>query len=86
MQVQAPEPILQAPAPRGRIAGIFRFAARAGGLLCSGILLGFLGAILLPWQHHLSAAYGRISLYFLGLIVGLLASVWVSPRMLETRA
>lgn len=47
--------------------------------------MGFLGAILLSWEHHLSAEYGIIARYFLGLIAGLVASVWLSPRMLETK-
>jgi len=55
------------------------------GFFVSGVLMGFLGAILLSWQHHLSGEYDVITRYFLGLIVGLVTSVWVSPRLLETR-
>ncbi|MEP6962122.1 MAG: hypothetical protein ABI995_08590 [Acidobacteriota bacterium] len=55
------------------------------GFFISGVLMGFLGAILLSWQHHLSSEYGVIAWYFLGLIAGLVASVWISPRLMETK-
>lgn len=85
MQVQAPEPpVLQAAHVEGSL-GISGSRRALAGFYVSGILLGFLGTILLSWQHHISGNYGVISLYFLGLIGGLLASVWVSPRMLETK-
>jgi FHS family glucose/mannose:H+ symporter-like MFS transporter len=84
MQVQAPEPILQAAHIEGTL-GTSGSRRALAGFYVSGILLGFLGAILLSWQHHLSAGYGVISLYFAGLIGGLLASVWISPRMLESK-
>lgn len=53
------------------------------GFFVSGVLLSFLGAILPAWQHHLYSEYGIIGLYFVGLIAGLLASVRVSPPLLE---
>jgi hypothetical protein len=55
------------------------------GFYVSGVLLGFLGAVLLPWEHHLLATYGAIALYFAGLIGGLVASAWLSPRLLEAK-
>ena len=55
------------------------------GFFISGLLLSFLGAILPSWRHHLFAEYGTISWYFLGLIAGILASVWVSPPLLERK-
>ncbi|MEO8098636.1 MAG: hypothetical protein ABI811_13115 [Acidobacteriota bacterium] len=55
------------------------------GFYISGILMGFTGAILLSWEHHLTSEYGVIAWYFLGLIAGLVASVWISPRLLESR-
>ncbi len=55
------------------------------GFFVSGVLLSFLGAILPSWKQHLSSDYTIVGLYFVGLIVGLLASVTVAPRMLETK-
>jgi fucose permease len=55
------------------------------GFFISGVLVSFLGAILPSWEHHLSSEYGVISLYFLGLITGLISSVWISFRLLASR-
>jgi fucose permease len=66
---------LASRAPRRALAGFF----------VSGVLLSFLGAILPAWQHHLSSEYTTIGLYFAGLIVGLLCSVWASPKLLERK-
>src|SRR5580704_3011304 len=55
------------------------------GFFVSGVLLSFLGAILPSWKQHLSSDYTVVGLYFLGLIVGLLASVGVAPRLLERK-
>jgi len=55
------------------------------GFFISGVLVSFLGAILPSWQHHLSSDYTIISLYFLGLIAGLVCSVWISPRLLQSK-
>src|SRR5712692_8410321 len=55
------------------------------GFFISGVLLSFLGAILPSWQHHISSDYGIISLYFVGLIVGLAGSVWAAPKLLEKK-
>src|SRR5437870_1646178 len=52
------------------------------GFFVSGVLLAFLGAILPSWEAHLSFEYSTVGLYFLGLIAGLLASVWASPPLL----
>jgi FHS family glucose/mannose:H+ symporter-like MFS transporter len=51
--------------PRKALAGFF----------VSGILLGFLGAILPSWGHHLEPDYWMVGLYFVALILGVLASV-----------
>src|SRR5436305_6352156 len=56
-----------------------------GGFFISGLLLGFLGAILPSWEHHLSSEYLTIALYFIGLIAGVLSSVWISPPLLERK-
>ena len=87
MQVHWPEPA-HAPGPAGRAAGELgsKGARRALlGFFISGVLVSFLGAILPSWQHHLTSDYGIVSLYFLGLIVGLVSSVWISPRLLGSR-
>jgi len=55
------------------------------GFFLSGVLLSFLGAIMPSWQHHISSDYGIISLYFVGLIVGLAGSAWVSPKLLRKK-
>lgn len=55
------------------------------GFFVSGLLLAFLGAILPSWQHHLSSEYGTVGLYFVGLIAGILASVWISPSLIEAK-
>ena len=50
--------------PRKALAGFF----------VSGILLGFLGAILPSWGHHLQPDYWMVGLYFVALILGVLLS------------
>ncbi len=55
------------------------------GFFISGVLLAFPGAILLSWQHHLSSEYATVGLYFLGLIAGVLSSVWMSPPLLARK-
>jgi MFS transporter, FHS family, glucose/mannose:H+ symporter len=85
MQVRSPEPIAAMPAPvflEGALSSSGGRRALAG-FYVSGILLGFLGAILMSWEHHLSSSYDVIALYFFGLIAGLIASVWISHRLLE---
>lgn len=69
------EGMLGSGGPRRALAGFF----------VSGVLLSFLGAILPAWQHHISSEYGIVGLYFLGLAVGLLASVGVAPALLESK-
>ncbi|MGA3189629.1 MAG: MFS transporter [Bryobacteraceae bacterium] len=55
------------------------------GFFVSGLLIAFLGAILPSWQYHLSSEYGTVGLYFVGLIAGILSSVWISPPLLEKK-
>src|SRR3977135_3611091 len=89
MQAHIPKPAT----PEGQLAPGPSAAFQSGtgarqalaGFFLSGVLLSFLGAILPSWQHHISSDYGTISLYFVGLIVGLVGSVWVSPRLLEKK-
>ena len=70
----APEQSALTPAGTGKaLAGFF----------VSGLLLGFLGAILPSWQHHLFSEFSTVALYFVGLIAGVVASVWLSPPLLK---
>ena len=55
------------------------------GFFVSGLLLAFLGAILPAWGHHILSEYSIIGWYFVGLIVGIVASVRVSPLLLERK-
>ena len=73
--VQLKEGSLASTAPRRALGGFF----------VSGVLLSFLGAILPAWRYHLSSEYSTVGLYFAGLIAGLLASVWASPKLLRRR-
>ena len=86
MQVHSPEP--------AAVAGAFSADGTLGssgarralaGFFVSGVLLSFLGAILLSWEQHLSSAYGFVAFYFAGLITGLVGSVWASPALLERK-
>ncbi|MEP7353472.1 MAG: MFS transporter [Acidobacteriota bacterium] len=87
MQVQIPD---SAPAsanmaaPEGDLGSAGSRRALAG-FFVSGVLLSFLGAILMSWEHHVSGDYQTVSWYFAGLIAGLLSSVWISPRLLKRR-
>ncbi len=62
-----------AAGPRRALAGFF----------VSGILLGFLGAILPSWGHHLQPDYWMVGLYFVALILGVLASVRLARPLME---
>lgn len=81
MRTVSPE---SAPLVEGSLSATGSRRALAG-FFVSGVLLSFLGAILPSWKQHLSSDYTIVGLYFVGLIVGLLASVTVAPRMLETK-
>lgn len=76
-------PVTATPA-EGTLAAAGSRKALAG-FFVSGILLAFLGAILPSWRHHIFSEYPTIGLYFIGLIVGIVSSVWVSPPLLERR-
>src|SRR4051812_6367175 len=82
--VQAPEQTIRSLPGEGTLGWSGSRRALAG-FFVSGSLMGFLGAILLSWEQHLSAEYYSVALYFLGLILGLVASVWISPRLLESK-
>ncbi len=84
MQVSSPEAARTAIPEQSTLAPLGAGKALAG-FFVSGLLLGFLGAILPSWQHHLSSEYSTIALYFVGLIAGVLASVWISPPLLKDK-
>jgi fucose permease len=86
MRTLSPEAALSrgVPAAEGTL-GTSGSRRALAGFFISGVLLSFLGAILPAWQHHLSSDYGIVGFYFVGLIVGLLASVGVAPRLLESK-
>ena len=81
MQVFSPE----APTSEHGTLGSAGARKALGGFFVSGLLLALLGAILPSWQHHLSSEYSTIALYFVGLIAGVLGSVWVSPPLLRRK-
>lgn len=81
MQVSSPPvPVLE----QGTLSSVGARKALAGFFI-SGLLLSFLGAILPTWQHRLYSEYITISWYFVGLIAGVLGSVWASPPLLEKK-
>lgn len=67
--------VLAIGAPRKALAGFF----------VSGVLLAFLGAILPSWGHHIQSDYWMIGLYFVAMILGVLASVRIAPALIEKR-
>jgi len=70
--------------PGGPGTGVPTGARRAlAGFFVSGILLGFLGAILPSWGHHLQPDYWMVGLYFVALILGVLASVRLARPLME---
>jgi MFS transporter, FHS family, glucose/mannose:H+ symporter len=81
MNAISPEPVtiesgtLSAVGARKALAGFF----------VSGLLLAFLGAILPSWGHHVSSDYSTIAWYFVGMIAGLVGSVWIAPPLLAQR-
>src|SRR5580693_3644764 len=82
--------VLSQEAPPGRLLEEGTLASSGSrralaGFFVSGLLIAFLGAILPSWQHHLSSEYETVGLYFVGLIAGILASVWVSPPLIENK-
>jgi fucose permease len=82
--------VLSQEAPPGRLAEEGTLASSGSrralaGFFVSGLLIAFLGAILPSWQYHLSSEYGTVGYYFFGLIAGILASVWISPPLIEKK-
>jgi len=58
-------------------------AARAlTGLVISGLLFGFLGAILPAWGYHLTSDFSTIGNYFLAMSLGVILSTGAAGRLL----
>ncbi len=55
------------------------------GLLISGLLFGFLGAILPAWGYHLTTDFGTVGNYFLSLSMGVIVATEAAGRMLLKR-
>src|SRR6185437_3375148 len=81
MQVNSPE---AAAAAQGALGSTAARKALAG-FFVSGLLLAFPGAILPCWGYDLSSYYLTIFWYFVGMIAGVLASVWASPPLLQRK-
>src|SRR5580700_9336127 len=63
-----------------------RSAAQAlSGLLISGLLFGFLGAILPAWGYHLSSEFATIGNYFLSMSVGIILATQAGGMLLVKR-
>lgn len=85
LSTEAPKALQPAPLPEeGTLAPTGARKALAG-FFVSGILLGFPGAILPSWQHHVSSEYLAVGLYFVGLVAGVIASVWAAPPILARK-
>jgi len=82
--VSSPD-LRQAPPPEQGTLNCAGARKALAGFFVSGVLLAFLGAILLSWQAHLSSEYSTVALYFLGLMTGVLGSVWISPPLLNRK-
>jgi FHS family glucose/mannose:H+ symporter-like MFS transporter len=83
--MQVSSPAQQAPPPEQGILNCPGARKALAGFFVSGVLLAFLGAILPSWQAHLSSEYSTVGLYFVGLIAGVLGSVWASQPLLEKK-
>jgi FHS family glucose/mannose:H+ symporter-like MFS transporter len=83
--MQVSSPAQQAPPPEQGILNCPGARKALAGFFVSGVLLAFLGAILPSWQAHLSSEYSTVGLYFIGLIAGVLGSVWASQPLLEKK-
>lgn len=57
-----------------------------GGFFLSGLMMSFLGAILLAWGYHLHSDYALVGYYFLSLNAGTLLSVPLGKWLLARRS
>jgi len=72
-------------ADRGEVFHFPSAAKALTGLLISGLLFGFLGAILPAWGYHLSSEFGTVGNYFLSLSVGVIVSTQAAGHLLLKR-
>ncbi len=72
-------------ADRGDVLHIPSAAKALSGLLISGLLFGFLGAILPAWGYHLSTEFSTVGNYFLSMTAGVILSTEASGRLLLKR-
>jgi hypothetical protein len=61
-------------ADRGEVFHVPSAARALSGLVISGLLFGFLGAILPAWGYHLTSDFSTIGNYFLAMSVGVILS------------
>ena len=76
------------PPPAGEQADLLHLPLLGrglAGLMVSGILFGFLGAILPAWGYHLSSDYSTVGDYFLGMAAGIIISTKLAGRLLARR-
>ena len=67
---------------------VFRVRSAAvplSGLAISGLLFGFLGAVLPVWGYHLGSEFSTIGNYFLSVSVGVIVSTGTARRLLLQR-
>ena len=55
------------------------------GFFVSGLLMAFPGAILPAWQAELAADFTDVGKYFLALALGILAGLWIAPRVARAK-
>src|SRR5271169_2418154 len=72
-------------ADRGDVLHIPSAAKALSGLLISGLLFGFLGAILPAWGYHLSTEFSTVGNYFLSMSAGVILSTEAAGRLLLKR-
>ena len=72
-------------ADRGDVQHIPSAATALSGFLISGLLFGFLGAILPVWGYHLSSDFSTVGNYFLSMSAGVILSTEVAGRLLLKR-
>src|SRR5690349_22599830 len=70
---------------RGEVVHVPSAARALSGLVISGLLFGFLGAILPAWGYHLTSDFSTIGNYFLAMSVGVILSTEAAGRMLRKR-
>src|SRR5713101_5993453 len=72
-------------ADRGEVLHVPSAARALSGLVISGLLFGFLGAILPAWGYHLTSDFSTIGNYFLSMSAGVILSTQAAGRLLLKR-